>query len=288
MNELLTICQKTNLITASARQSVQRILLVFLGLTALCIEGSKAADKSVREIVEALHQTQTGASPDFARLDLSFLDLSGLDFKSANLAGTKLHAADLTGANLSQTNLAGAVLDRATIVRTDFSKANLRNAKIRLPHSAGSPSFNSKATPRFMSTNLAGARLVGRFDGADFRNANLARADLGPYGDWTQNTLSRRSVMVAADFTRANLQYANLSESVLRFANFEKANLSYANLSEADLTGAMLAGADLTGANLARADLKNVDLSQVKGLHQIIGLKTARNVNPLSPTQIKP
>ena len=256
-------------------------LVVAVGFLSLGSEFALAADKSVRQIVEILHKTPDGAAPDLSQLDLSFLDFSDLDFKAANLAGTKLHAADLTGANFSKADLTNAVLDRATIVKTNFSNANLQGAKIRLPHSAGGPGFDRKASTQFANANLSSARLFGRFDGVDFRNANLTETNLGPYGDWTQNTQSRRSVMTGANFTSAVLTRANLVEAILRFANFENADLSDADLSGADLTGAKFKGAVLTGANISGANLENVDLTKSSGVSKIIGLERARNLKSM-------
>ncbi len=258
-------------------------LALFCYLTAL--GPTHAADMPLREIVQILHNAQIEKPADFAGLDMSFLNLSGLDFKAARLAGSKLHAADLTDANLSKTDLAAAILDRATIVRTNFTNANLSDAKIRLAHSASGLTFDHKAIARFKNANLSRARIVGRFDGADFQNANLTDADLGPYGDWTQNTLSRRCQLNAANFTKAILKRANLTESHLQFANFEDADLSHAKLINAQLTGANLKGANLTGADVTGANLHNVDLRHVKGVKQIIGLKDAHNVRV--PTNIQ-
>ena len=42
--------------------------------------GAQAADMTVRDMTEALVSAQPERPPDFSRKDLSFLDLSGLDF----------------------------------------------------------------------------------------------------------------------------------------------------------------------------------------------------------------
>jgi len=143
----------------------------------------------------------------------------------------------------------------------------------------GSVAFDRAASPKFFGANLSRARLVVRLDGTDFRNARLAHANLAPYGDTTQNTLTRRSVMIACDFSGAVLLGADLSEAVLRFSNFENAVLARANLSGADLTMANLTGADLTGANVADANFDGADLRGARGLENATGIGTARNLD---------
>ncbi len=258
--------------------SLTRVAIALL--VALAISGPvRSADMSVREIAELLFKAPPKSHVNLAGLDLSFLDLSGLDFKAAKLAGSSLHGSDLTGANLSHADLSGVVLDRATIVGADFSGADLSEALIRLPHAAGSVAFDRASSPKFFGANLSRARLVARLDGADFRNARLAHANLAPYGDTTQNTLARRSVMIACDFSGAVLEGADLSEAVLRFANFENANLARTNLSGADLTMANLAGADLTGANIADANFDGANLKATQGLGEATGISKARNLD---------
>jgi len=253
------------------------VITVLLALA--IISPGRSADISVREIAELLVKAPQNSHVNLAGHDLSFLDLSELDFRAANLAGSSLHGSDLTGANLSRADLSRAMLDRATIVSADFSGADLSEAVIRLPHAAGSVAFDRASSPRFFGADLSGARLVARLDGADFRNARLERANLAPYGDTTQNTLTRRSVMIACDFSGAILEGANLSEAILRFANFQNAILTRANLSGADLTMANLSGADLTDANIAEANFDGANLKATQGLDKAAGISKARNLN---------
>lgn len=232
---------------------------------------------SVRDVVEALHRASPSAPVDLSNAKLRFMDLARLDFKRARLKRVDFHGADLTGANFSHCNLRHAHLDRATIVGADFLNADLRDALIRLPHSAGSPGFDAQATPRFVSANLSGARLVGRFDGGQFAQANLQNADLGPYGDWTQNTLTRRTVIISGDFTGAQLQGANLAEAILTFSNFRNAQLAGVNLVNADLVGADFTGADLSGARISGADFEGANLKSAIGLARVVGQAEAVN-----------
>jgi uncharacterized protein YjbI with pentapeptide repeats len=60
---------------------------------------------------------------------------------------------------------------------------------------------------------------------------------------------------------RAQLKYADLSNTKLSGANLTDANLSGANLSGAFLTDANLTGVDLSGGDLSYANLSGTDLS---------------------------
>ena len=64
----------------------------------------------------------------------------------------------------------------------------------------------------------------------------------------------------AADLSRADLRWADLSGAYL-----SEADLSGANLSGADLSGADLSGANLRWANLSGADLSGANLRYITG-----------------------
>ncbi len=96
---------------------------------------------------------------------------------------------------------------------------------------------------------------------------------------------SWEQVIKEARANGANLSGANLSDANLRSANLSGANLSYANLSYANLSYADLSGANLRYANLryanlryanlryanlSDADLRSANLTELKGLYQIV------------------
>lgn len=105
---------------------------------------------------------------DLSTMNLAGMDLSKADLSEANLSNTNLSQANLSGAvlseaNLSEANLSGALLNRAFLFETDLSGADLRRADL-------SQAFLSKA-------NLIAADLSR----ADLREADLSEAVLG----WT-------------------------------------------------------------------------------------------------------
>jgi uncharacterized protein YjbI with pentapeptide repeats len=273
--------------TNAARQRFTRSLVLAAALTlgcgALAEERepvSTTADMTVRDITAGLFKAKPGEAPDYSGHHLTYLDLSGLNFKGAKLARTNLYGADFTGANLRGTDLSGARLDRATLIRADFSGANLSGASILRPTIFSDLTENLADAPRFAGANLTGIRVMANMSGADFHGADLTDANFSPRearpGQGTLSTLAR-NLLKSSDFTKAIMRGANLDHAVLTFSRFAGADMQGANLTGADLSRADLTGADLTGANLAGADLDGATLLGVKGLDTVEGLSTAVN-----------
>ena len=117
--------------------------------------------------------------------NLEGADLSGLDFKWADL-----DVADLKGANLS-----GANLSWASLMDTDLKDANLTGADLRWATLDGADLSNANLT------------------GADLRWTVLPDADL-PGADLRGATIDG-TILVDADLTRANLTGVNLRSAYL-------------------------------------------------------------------------
>jgi uncharacterized protein YjbI with pentapeptide repeats len=115
-----------------------------------------------------------------------------------------------------------------------------------------------------VETNLSGAYLVDAdLRWVDLEGANLSGADL------------RRATLFGANLASANFRRANLRRAGFHRANFEGADLCRANLSQsilrmANLRGANLKGANLKGVHLGYTVLGNIDLSETKGLDEVI------------------
>lgn len=236
-----------------------------------------AADMTARQIVQALQQTPPGAQVDVSGRDLSRLDLSGVDFKKARLAGADLFGADLTAANLSGADLAHVRLDRATLIRADFSGANLEGATLMRPSNFTDFSFKAGEAPRFQGARLKGVRMIARLDGADFRGADLTAVNLEREGNGDITVLPR-TVLSRCDFTSATLVGANLRGIDGTFTRFAGASLAGADLSGADLSEADFTDADLSGANLTGADLYRATLTGARGLDTARGLESVQNM----------
>ena len=128
---------------------------------------------------------------DFSRLDFSDESLQDLnlrysDFRNATLTNANFMYANLAGVRFCGAEMENAYLSYSILHETDFSSANLRNAKF----------YHSKA--KFGLSNKKEWKRTGFFN-VSFRKANL------------QN----------ADFTGAALIGANFTEAIMDGAIFD-------------------------------------------------------------------
>lgn len=211
--------------------------------------------------VEELLEQYAADLRDFSGLNLSDVNLPGVNlsrsiFVKANFNGAKLtssdfsdsvceqakfHRAKLSLAAFSHANLQQADLSYAELTCTDFSAGDLRSANL---------SYADLRDAKLRCSNLNGANLSR----ADLRHAKLISATL-------QNANLTNSDLSSTDLSGANLQQAELRQALLNRANLQGANLRGANLRWADLSGADLRWADLTDAKLSGATLTGADLS---------------------------
>lgn len=204
-----------------------------------------------------LGEVSTGSAQ--VSLVLDNLDLSGVNFRSANLVGTSLRNSrfygagedgrfgtfddwitDLSGADLQEVDLTGAILNNVLMNRTNLMRSTLNRANL--------------SDSRLVGVNLSSAQLIG----ADLRRAILENASL------------TGAVLGEAKFDQSNLHGARLGQvnavgSMFSFAdltqsNWEGADLSRANLSNANLQAADLSSTKLVGANLSKTQLQNAKL----------------------------
>jgi len=115
--------------------------------------------------------------------------------------------------------------------------------------------------------------------GVEVWNKWVEKNDYGAEPDLSRAQLRNANLkgfeLVNANLTSADLRGADLSGANLAFALLESARLDEADLSEVDLTEATLTNTDLTGSNFRKATLATtifagVDLSQVKGLEDVV------------------
>ncbi len=172
-------------------------------------------------------------------------DLSGMNFKRANLRGANLaganleranfHAADLSGANLENANLRLANLNRAVMTQIDFAGATLDGAMLY--------------GVRLDGANMAGARMSGILAG----HARMIRANL-------TDAVVTDSDLTSVRLTAATAAGADFSASRFWEAQLSQTDLSGAVFARADLAGATMAGVVAPGADLRDANLHSVDL----------------------------
>lgn len=198
-------------------------------------------------------------------LILNDLDLSGINFRSANLTNASLRGSrfygagedqrlntfddwitDLSGADLREADLTGAILNNVLMNRSNLVQATLNQAKL--------------SNSRLAGANLSSARLIGAdLHQALLENASLTGADLGEAKLAQSNLHGARLGQVKALGT--DFSFADLTQSSGQGADFSGANMSNANLQEADFSSTKLVGTNLRDAQLQNAKLRNSNLS---------------------------
>lgn len=248
---------------------------LILSLVYGAADAARAADMTARQVTELLFKSQRGGMIDLSKKDLTFLDLSGIDFKQASFEGADLHGVVFSDSNLTGANLKGARLNLSTLTRTNFTNANLEGASLLRVAFTASLEPRPAETPLFKGANLKGARLHSRLDYTDFTEADLSGAHFGPEDPKNELLLTARPVMNGAIFTRAKMRDALVKNTKLRFARMDEADLTGVDFTGSDLTNVDFRGADLTGANFANAILYGARFNGAKGMDTVRGLDSA-------------
>lgn len=122
--------------------------------------------------------------------------------------------------------------------------------------------------------NLSGADIRSAdFSNADLRYANFKYSDLRGV-DFSNANLRdadlRYTLLMSADFSNTDLSDARLVYAYLMNADLSNADLSNANLRYAEISNADLSNADLSNANISNADLSNTTLSNTNLWYAIL------------------
>ncbi len=199
------------------------------------------------EIEKAL---ASGAQLDLSMKSLNGLDLSGLDLSGVNFRAARLNKTKLTGAKLR-----GATFDQAWAMAADFSGADLSEASL----------FASQMQDaNFDGANLSFARIAGDFSRAHMRKTKFMKANLS--ADMKNQSMGlMRGVFRSADLSGADFGDANLARADLQFAKFAGTNFTRANLMGAEAGGADFRGAIFADTNLTDCDVTSalIDASNI-------------------------
>jgi uncharacterized protein YjbI with pentapeptide repeats len=218
--------------------------------------------------------THRVVSESFDRLNLSGFNFLTIEFENcsfvgANLSGVifkKVSECDFTKANCQSAHFMESDANR-------FRECNLKKAVIN-------DAFNgidfSGAVLDSAQINQVGTRSTGQrhvaasgssFKGASLRNVALQFIALQSpdfqEADLDSATFSE-CAFKSANFRLANLSNANMVDNKFPMADFTAANLSFADISRSILTGARFDDADLEGADFSGAKLDGADLSKAK------------------------
>jgi curved DNA-binding protein CbpA len=104
------------------------------------------------------HYQTRSPYPDMSGADFRGADLKEKDFSGRNLSNANFTQANLSDAFLHRVNLQGAILERANLFRANLLEANLSNANLREANLIGAD---------FSGANLSGADLTGAKIGFD-------------------------------------------------------------------------------------------------------------------------
>ena len=161
------------------------------------------------------------------RVDLSGIDLSGVNLQKADLKGVIFNGANLDGADLQY-----AIFNRAQFIEASLRETNL-----------------------FRVRGYGGSVEIGGF----FNHADFSRADLS-------GAVLKDADLRSCRLTGANLDKINAGSLNLRGASLDGAHMVEARLVNANLAQARLREVNLSGATLAYTIFGNTDLSEAKGL----------------------
>ncbi len=249
-------------------------------------EGSSPHEGEEPDIAEALiaayEKGEKTADGDYAFVDLSGQNLSGID-----LRGAYLEYADLSHTNLSGSNLSRAILAHADLTGTDLAGANLTGANL------GAATLKET---RFIDADMTGVILSkSKIEGALFHRCKFKesmdlfletqfhRADFTGSSLRETNFIERsfteccfdRADLTQSNFIQPKVEQTSFDGAVLEGVNFIEANLEGTSFRNAKMKnvrfvgGCRLAQADFTGAdlreaNLRESDLKNADFTSAR------------------------
>lgn len=169
-------------------------------------------------------------------LDLRFQDLS-----KANLSYLQVSQVDFSFANLNRVQMIHSVFADSNFYQADLKDAILNNSDI---------------SRSFMSfSNLAGARLIeSNLDEVVLHGANLEKADL------SQASLLRSNLDLA-NLNQADLSYASLQSGHFYHTDFRQSNLTRANLNHSVLDEVSFHDAILFEASFQQSEISNPDFN---------------------------
>ncbi|MAF98946.1 MAG: hypothetical protein CMH26_09950 [Micavibrio sp.] len=200
------------------------------------------------EKVIRLHAAYLKGMVGGQRLNLSYKNLSSLDF-----SGNDLSNADFTGCSLMESHLVRCNLKGASFYGCDLRHANMRHSDLQ-------------------RADLRGAYLAG----ANLTNANMSGIDLGEGIIMTRSKNGTmverprlageggRTVLTGAKLGHSTLDHARAAAAIFTDADLSGVSFYGANLEGADFEGANLTGSDLSGANLERVNMRACILTKAK------------------------
>ncbi|MBY0581259.1 MAG: pentapeptide repeat-containing protein [Rickettsiales bacterium] len=200
---------------------------------------------------------------DFFYEGKSYQTITGLDLSNLDLRGVNFASATYKNCNFNNANLTGASFETAALKECSFAQAELTDANL-IGISGNKVDFTEALMPRVRM-------MYSRFDNSNFEGALLYSADLT--GSNIQNSSLKSAIADRADLQKVNLRYVDAQYVKMRKAYLKEAVLE-GDFSHADFTGAVMEGitankakfteAILEDANLKYANLRGAILEKIK------------------------
>jgi uncharacterized protein YjbI with pentapeptide repeats len=179
--------------------------------------------------------------------DWSCINLSGLQLDGVDLSDAYLEQVDLSGASLQNTNLSGAIMARAKLNSADFCGSNLENANLGAVSARGT---------NFADSDLSSATLSkGNFTNAIFTNAQLNAVEVLEIVIDKANFSGAE--MDGFQFIEIEMQGVNFSSAQLPSVAFLQCHLSQCDFSSAHLPTSIWANCSLIQCSFNGALMTN-------------------------------
>lgn len=201
----------------------------------------KLSQKDLDEVIK-LHKDFVEGRRGGNRAILKFLDLSALDFLSADLS-----QADFTGSKLINADLSMGTFESSCFFACDLRNANLEGA--------------SFARADFRGASVAGANLTGAdLNSADMREGKIMERGQNGILENRQRLGTNDSQSWRTIFTGAKLSDTIMSNVKASGADFSDADLTGVVMQDAELSNVNFKGANLTDADFTGSDLKQANM----------------------------
>ena len=125
------------------------------------------------EVVAILEQATETSPADFTKHRLSGLDLSGLNFKRADMRWARLNNSDLSGSIMRGVNLDLAWMVGANLENVDMTDARLFSAQIQRANLKGAILDGARVAANFKQSDLRGASFRNADMSADMKNQSM-------------------------------------------------------------------------------------------------------------------
>lgn len=263
----------------------------------------RGQEKIIAEtLLHSFREGRKTAGGDYAFVDLSNKDLSGIDFSNA-----LLEYANLSGANLSHANLTNAVLAHANLSNTNFTDAILVGANLGATNMTETIFIDADLTgailgkasikravfhrcilvdrmemfldTQFEMVDFTGSRMKrNHFINVNISDCNFSDTDLSEsnfVNPAMHKTIFDRAIMTSVNFVSAKADEASFKKASMKNVRFvagcllNESNFAGAEACEANFRDCQLKNADFSMAHLDKSDFGGAHLQGARFIKSI-------------------